>query len=197
MTGIKIVTGLAAIGLAMSISFQTVAGEKYKIKENTKVSWLGKKVTGEHYGDINLNSGTLMMDNGQLKGGSFSMDMNSIVCTDMEGEYADKLVGHLKSDDFFGVAKYSTAQLKIIDVSQSSDGKTIVKADLTIKGITNTVEFPVKIATNNDVVGATGEITVDRTKYDIKYGSGSFFDDLGDKMIEDNFTLTFEFTASK
>ena len=197
MIGIKLVTGLAAIGLAMSISFQSIASEKYKVKENTKVSWLGKKVTGEHFGEISLKSGTLVMENGQLQGGNFTMDMTSIVCKDMEGEYADKLVGHLKSDDFFGVSKFNTAQLKINSVSTTSDGKSKVMADLTIKGITNKVEFPVSISINNGIVGAKGEIIIDRTKYGIKYGSGSFFDDLGDKMIKDNFTLTFEFVAGK
>ncbi|MBD78629.1 MAG: lipid-binding protein [Crocinitomicaceae bacterium] len=195
MKAIKLFTVVAAIGAAMSISLHTFAGEKYKVADNTTVNWVGKKVTGEHTGNIVLKSGTLEMNKGKLAGGTFEMDMASLTCTDMQGEYGDKLVGHLKSDDFFGVAKYKTAVLKITKVSFTSDGKANVTADLTIKGITQKVSFPVTIKKDGETVMASGQITIDRTKYDIKYGSGSFFDDLGDKMIEDNFILNFDIKA--
>ena len=113
----------------------------------------------------------------------------------MEGEYADNLLGHLRSDEFFGVTKYQTSKLVITKVATSTTGIITVSANLTIKGITKKVEFPVVVDERNGSVTVIGVITVNRTLYGIKYGSGSFFDDLGDKMVEDNFTLTFNLTA--
>ncbi|MCB0481156.1 MAG: YceI family protein [Flavobacteriales bacterium] len=197
MKGIKFFTGLAALGLAASISLHAVAGEKYAVAKGTTVKWLGKKVTGEHYGVISIKSGEFTMDKGRLTGGTFTIDMNSIVCNDMEGEYKGKLEGHLKSDDFFGVAKYPAAVMVIKNVEEISGNKMNVKADMTIKGVTTPVEFPVTITSINDKVSTNGTITIDRTKHGIKYGSGSFFDDLGDKMIDDNFTISFDFLAAK
>lgn len=195
MKGLKLFTGLAALGLLMSLSLHTLAGENYKIADKSKVTWLGKKVTGQHTGDIVLKSGELSLEKGMLTGGTFIMDMTSITCTDMEGEYADKLLGHLKSDDFFGVTKNKTSKLIITKVATSTTGIITVSADLTIKGITKKVEFPVVVDERDGAITVIGVITVNRTLYGIKYGSGSFFDDLGDKMIEDNFTLTFNLTA--
>jgi polyisoprenoid-binding protein YceI len=101
------------------------------------------------------------------------------------GEWHDKLVGHLKSDDFFGVEKFPTSELIITESAPFKNNEATVTGKLTIKGITHPVTFKaVKVGT-----GYTALITVDRTKYDIKYGSGKFFDSLGDKMIYDEFTL--------
>ena len=195
MKGLKLFTGLAALGLFMSLSLHIMAGENYKIGDKSKVTWLGKKVTGQHTGGIVLKSGELSLEKGMLTGGTFIMDMTSITCTDMEGEYADNLLGHLRSDEFFGVTKYQTSKLVITKVATSTTGIITVSANLTIKGITKKVEFPVVVDERNGSVTVIGVITVNRTLYGIKYGSGSFFDDLGDKMVEDNFTLTFNLTA--
>ena len=176
--------------LAVSLMSFTALTKKEVSIEKSKVIWKGYKVTGQHEGTISLKSGTLTFDNETLTGGSFVMDMTSINTTDLEGEYKGKLDGHLKSADFFGVEKYPTATLEFINVS-GKDGSYKIKANLTIKETTKAVEFSMTIKDNI----ATANLEVDRTEYDIKYGSSSFFDDLKDKAIYDNFDLnvTLEF----
>ncbi|NOT36358.1 MAG: YceI family protein [Saprospiraceae bacterium] len=146
--------------------------------------WLGKKVTGQHGGTVSLKSGTLSFDNGVPVSGEFVIDMNSITCTDLQGEYADKLIGHLKSDDFFGVSNHSTAKFVLKNAAATINPKKfVVTGDLTIKGITQSVSFDAMI----DMASASAKIIVDRTKYNIKYGSASFFDSIGDKAINNDF----------
>lgn len=164
----------------------------------SNVKWLGKKVTGEHFGSIQIAMGDLQFDGDKLTGGSFEIDMNSITNTDIENqEYSQKLVGHLKSDDFFGVEKFPAASFVITKVAPKSANKYHVTGDLTIKGITKSIEFPVEISLNGSKATASASITVDRSNFDIRYGSGSFFDDLGDKMIYDDFTLDVTLVANK
>jgi polyisoprenoid-binding protein YceI len=152
----------------------------------SKVTWLGKKVTGQHTGMIKVKSGSLKMNKGALSGGSFEIDMNSIECTDLQGEYAGKLVGHLKSDDFFGSSKFPVAKFDITKVSRSSAANTyLVDGNMTIKGISQPVSFEAVV----NGTSATAKIMIDRTQYGIRYGSGSFFDNLGDKAIDNEFTL--------
>jgi polyisoprenoid-binding protein YceI len=160
--------------------------------------WQGYKVTGKHTGTVKLQSGTLSMDNGVLTGGSFAIDMNSITCTDLEGEWAGKLVGHLKSEDFFGVAKYPTAKFVITKaIPQDSKGNYKILGNLTIKESTKEVKFFANVAESNGTVSASGKITVDRSDYNVRYGSGSFFDGLGDKTIYDEFDLQISLVAKK
>lgn len=152
----------------------------------SKLKWTGKKVTGEHWGYIDLKSGTLTLKSDKITGGTFTIDMNSLVCEDLESpEWNQKLVGHLKSDDFFSVDKFPVATLKIKESTSFKNGEAEVKADLTIKGITEEIMFKAKKVDDT----FTASITVDRTKYDVRYGSGKFFDNLGDNMIYDDFTL--------
>ncbi len=159
--------------------------------KSSNIEWLGKKVTGEHTGNILFKSGTLILKNGELSGGEFLVDMSSITCTDIENaDYNAKLVGHLKSDDFFGVDKHPTSKLKLKDVKKMDDVYQ-VEGELTIKGKTHPISFNVKNSGNT----YEGMITIDRTDYDVRYGSGKFFDGLGDKMIYDDFTLTFKVLA--
>ena len=112
--------------------------------------------------------------------------MTTINTTDLTGDMKGKLDGHLKSDDFFGVEKFPTATLVIKSLGEKGNGVYAVTADLTIKGKTESIKFDLAVAANS----ATTTLKVDRTKYDIKYGSGSFFSDLGDKTIYDDFDLT-------
>ena len=157
--------------------------------EESKVTWKGYKVTGQHEGTINLKSGSLIMDGDKLTGGTFVMDMTSINTTDLSGGSKTKLDGHLKSTDFFGVEKNPTATLVITKAEKSGNTYTVT-GDLTIKGISNPVTFPMTINGNT----ATADVKIDRTKYDIKYGSASFFDDLKDKAIYDEFDLNVSLT---
>lgn len=160
----------------------------------SSVTWLGKKVAGSHNGTISLKSGSLAIDGAKLTGGSFVIDMTSI--KDADG--SEKLEGHLKADDFFGAEKFPTATFVITKVAGSGANVTIT-GNLTIKGTTKPVSFPATVAVNTDgtVSAVAGKITVDRTKYDIKYGSKSFFDSIGDKAIDDNFEIGVKLVAKK
>ncbi len=174
--------------LILTLAFATVAftnpmKKKINIKES-KIVWTGKKVLGSHTGTIKLKDGFLEMDGNALTGGEFVVDMTTITDTDLSGESKGKLEGHLKSDDFFGVEKHPTAKLVIKSATKNADGY-LVTGDLTIKGITNPIKFDMDMG--KDFASTT--LKVDRTKYDVRYGSGSFFDGLGDKAINDDFEL--------
>ena len=152
----------------------------------SKIEWLGKKVTGEHTGTINIKTGKLNWENNMLKGGYIEIDMNTINVTDLEGEYKGKLEGHLKSPDFFSVADYPVAKFTFNEVNPSGVKNIYnINGELTIKGITNKLSFQAEIMGNK----AKAKVTVDRSKYDVRYGSNSFFDNLGDKAIYDDFEL--------
>ncbi len=158
------------------------------------ITWIGKKVTGSHNGTIALQSGTLAVNGKNVTGGTFTIDMNSI--KDADG--SAKLEGHLKADDFFGAAKFPTSTFVITKVAGSGANLTVT-GNLTIKGITKPLSFPATVTVNTDgtVSALAGKITVDRTKYDIRYGSKSFFDSIGDKAIDDNFELAVKLVAKK
>ena len=124
--------------------------------------------------------------------------MTTINCEDLQGEWADKLVSHLKSDDFFGVATYPTAKFVITSVvSRGKPGEYKIVGDLTIKETTKEIKFNALL---NEVDGknvATADITIDRSEFDVRYGSGSFFDNLGDKTIYDEFELSINLVAAE
>ncbi len=148
--------------------------------------WVGKKVTGQHDGKVKIKSGSIQMDGNKITGGRFVMDMRSITVEDIKDpESNGKLLGHLKSEDFFGVDKHPEATFVIKEATPLNKNQTTITGDLTIKGKTHTVSFPATVMDNR----AKAEFEVDRTKWDIRYGSGSFFDDLGDKAIYDDFTV--------
>ncbi|MFK7782327.1 YceI family protein [Psychroserpens sp.] len=177
-------TGLMMI-LAITIaSFTSVSKKNINIKDST-VSWKGHKVTGSHEGTINLSQGSLTFEGDKLSGGSFTIDMTTINVTDLDYKNGkEKLEAHLKSDDFFGVNNHKTAVFKINSVT-GDKGKYRVFGDLTIKGTTKQATFQMMIKDNT----ATAKFQIDRTEYDIRYGSASFFDNLKDKAIYDNFDL--------
>jgi len=153
----------------------------YRIdKEASKINWSGSKITGKsHTGTVNLLEGGIQIANGEITGGKFTIDMTTINVTDLDGGMKGKLEGHLNSEDFFSVEKHKTARLAILSVDGNS-----VKANLTIKGITHEVMFPVDLNLENGKLKATANIEVDRSKFDVRYGSDSFFDNLGDKAID-------------
>lgn len=155
--------------------------------ESSEIEWAAQKVTGAHEGNINLKSGRLIYDSNMLTGGQFVIDMNSINVTDLEGEYKGKLEGHLKSADFFGVEDFPEAKFVINKViSRGLPGQYKVVGTATIKGISKEVRFN---AATDESGALTANITLDRTDFDVRYGSGSFFDNLGDKTIYDEFQL--------
>ncbi len=166
--------------------------------QSSNIVWTGYKVSGKHTGTVKIKNGSLTTDNGMLTGGSFDIDMTSMNCTDLEGEYAGKLIGHLKSDDFFGVSGYPTAKFVITKaIAQDTKGNYKILGNLTIKSTTKEVKFFANFSEANGMVNAAGKITVDRSEFDVKYGSGSFFDGLGDKTIYDEFDLQVSLVAKK
>tara|TARA_R100000935_G_scaffold32215_1_gene52748 strand:+ start:961 stop:1530 length:570 start_codon:yes stop_codon:yes gene_type:complete len=174
----------ASVILLTTLAFTTMKKE-INIKESN-VTWKGEKVTGSHTGTIGLKSGFFNMEDEKLVGGEFVIDMTSLTNTDLSGESKQKLEGHLKSEDFFGVEKHPTSKLVITSVAEKGNGAYGVVGNLTIKNITKPVTFDLNMKENS----ASAKLTIDRSKYDVKYGSGSFFDSLGDKTIYDNFDLT-------
>ena len=154
----------------------------------SSVKWLGEKVTGSHEGTISLKEGHLHFDNNIFTGGNIVIDMSTIECTDLVGKPKSSIEGHLSSDDFFGTKKHPTANLEIVNADKIKDSKNKYKvsAILEIKSIKNNIEFEVEIDNGSAIV----DLVIDRTKYNVKYGSGSFFDNLGDKMIYDDFKLS-------
>ncbi|NHF60734.1 YceI family protein [Flavobacteriaceae bacterium TP-CH-4] len=183
--------GVVSLAFALVFGFaatatEPLADEKKEVKTDaSKVTWKAYKVTGSHYGSIALEEGALVFDGDKLTGGEFVVDMTTINTEDLEGEYKQKLDGHLNSADFFDTANHKTSSLKFTEVKSTGKNSYEVTGDLTIKGITKPITFDVSIYGSK----ATATMKVDRTNYDVKYGSGSFFDNLGDKTIYDEFDL--------
>jgi polyisoprenoid-binding protein YceI len=182
MKTIKFLSVALFFAASLSINAQGFVADAQK----SKVKWLGTKVLGKHFGTIALKSGEMTLKGDKLTAGSFVIDMNSIVCEDISDPKTNQnLVGHLKSDDFFGVANFPEAKLVIKSSTAFKANKANVTGDMTIKGKTNPVSFEVTRSGNT----YTAKIVVDRSKYDVRYGSKSFFDNLGDKAISDDFEL--------
>ncbi|RYY09924.1 MAG: YceI family protein, partial [Cytophagaceae bacterium] len=171
------------------------AVETYKVQPQlSTLGWTGKKVGGQHVGTIELKDGTVQVKGSQIVGGTFVADMASLKNTDLtDADYNAKLVGHLKSEDFFGVEKNPTATFVITSIKplkgDAAGNNATIMGNLTIKGKTNPLSFPAKIGVKNGVAAATGTATIDRSKYDVKYGS-TFFGAAADKAIDDNFQLS-------
>lgn len=157
----------------------------------TVIDWKGdKKIGSFHVGTIDLKSGWLNVDGNAFTGGEFVVDMNSIKNSDVKDEkMRERLVGHLKSDDFFGVEKYPLSKLIITGSSKIEGGKALVKGNLTVKEATHPVEFTVTESKSGAVVTYTAEIAFDRSLYDVRFGSGKFFSNLGDNAINDEIKL--------
>lgn len=188
------------LGLITTIlfGFKAPKNTTYTVDVNkSTVTWIGRKVTGEHAGGIKIASGKLITEGKNLKSGNFDLDMTSITCTDLTGEYMDKLVGHLKADDFFGVEKFPVSKFEITSVKPLSKTTANITGNLTIKGITNSITFPANVVfKGNTLIAEAKKLLIDRTKFDIRYGSKSFFN-LGDKAIDNEFELNIKLVASK
>ncbi len=165
---------------------------------NSKITWLGKKVTGEHTGTINLADGEITVNKDMLTKASFVIDMNSLKSTDMSDEgYRAKLDGHLKSDDFFGVEKFPKASFVMDKAVKIQKGTTFVNGKITIKGTTLPMNVKVVITDVPEGKRIFADLTIDRTKFNLRYGSGSFFDNLGDKTIYDDFNVSLNILMKK
>ena len=192
-----------SLAAASKTSKTTKAATAYQVETaQSNLEWNGKKVTGEHTGNIKVAKGEILVNGNQVVGGTVLFDMTSITNTDLTDEsYQQKLIGHLKSDDFFAVEKHPTGFFKITGVtplkSATSNATHTVKGDLTLKGITHAIAFPAKVTLQDGVASAVGTATLDRTKWDIKYGSKSFFPNIADKAIYDDFTVKFNLVAKQ
>ncbi|MCH2489630.1 MAG: YceI family protein [Flavobacteriales bacterium] len=171
--------------------------------EKSVIKWQGEKPTGSHNGTIQLASGTVEVQDQSIEAGNFTIDMNSIVDLDLEGESKQNLEAHLKGTvegkegDFFNVTEYPTATFELTGVSEQ-DGKTMVSGNLTMKDQTHNVTFPASVSFNENTMSLQSEtFAIDRTKWGVNYGSKSVFDNLGDKFINDEIELTIELHASK
>ena len=184
--------------VSILFGFYIKGQEIYDISpENSKIEWIGEKVSGAHSGYINLKNAFFLFEDEKFVGGEFNIDMNTIKCTDIENpKYAAKLEEHLKDPDFFNTDKYPISNFKITNII--FDGTSyMITGNITIKEISQEIVFPAKFENNGNIFHANSTIKIDRTKHDIKYGSGSFFDDLGDRMIYDEFTLKIHLQGSK
>lgn len=180
-------TKTIVFAFALMLAGMATFAQKSEVNtEKSTIEWLGKKIGGQHDGFISVKSGYLESSDDKISAGKIIVDMTSITNTDLKDDGLNqRLVGHLKSDDFFGVETYPTAKFVVTESSKFSSGKARLKGDITIKGKTETIEFDVEREGN--VYTAT--IDLDRSKFDVRYGSKSFFDNLGDKAINDIFNL--------
>jgi len=185
MKTVKVIIATLAVGL---ISFAGVAAPKVVNvnKSASSVAWLAKKVTGEHNGTVGISAGALNVNGNKLIGGNFTIDLKTIKALDItDPGYNQKFIGHITSGDFFEIEKFPTASFVITKVAGNQ-----VTGNLTVKGITKSITFPAEIAVKGGKVTAKANITIDRTDFNIKYGSKKFFDSIGDKAIYDDFALT-------
>ncbi len=178
------------------------AASSYKIDtQNSTIGWKGSKVTGSsHEGTIKLSDGSLNVENGQLVGGSFTIDMQSLDNTDLKGsEGYDKLIGHLKSPDFFSVDSFPTATFDITSVTaKTGDANAThdISGNLTVKGISKNLTFPAKVTIDANTLNATAAFFFDRSLYNVKFGSESFFKGLGDNAINNNIDIKLDLKAT-
>ncbi|MCC3153926.1 YceI family protein [Hymenobacter sp. BT770] len=202
---------VAVIGGAPAASAQKINSAKmatnapaYKLQPQlSTLGWDGKAVTHGHNGTMQFADGDLLVKGNAIVGGTVTVDMKTMKATDItDAENQAKFVGHMSSDDFFGVATYPTSTFKIVSVApikgaaKDANNATIT-GDMTIKGVTQRLSFPAKVGVKDGVAAATGKMTIDRTKFGLKYGSKSFFESIGDKAIYDTFDLTFNVIAKK
>lgn len=167
---------------------------KFQIQqESSTVNWTGKKVLGLHTGSINVANGYIEITDNAVIGGEIVIDMTSITITDITDKKThDEFLGHLQNDDFFSVDKFKTAKLTITSSIKSQNSKFKIDGSLTIKDITHPLSFIATVEVFTDFLHSLGEIEIDRTLYNIRYGSGKFIDNLGDKLIYDDFVLQFK-----
>ena len=192
----KLIIAIAAISL-----FGTAQAQQGKFDvAASKVKWEAFKVGGGHNGTIGVQYATYELKDGKPVAIMFSIDMNNIICLDIESEeYNKKLVGHLKGPDFFDASKYATATFKSSAVTpmtvDGSGNNYMVKGFVNIKGNEMEIKFPAKIEVVKGEIHANATLKLDRSKFDVRYGSKSFFDDLGDKVIEDIFNIVVSATG--
>ena len=203
----KVFLTLAVVAMALT-ACKSEKKEKVEVKEevvvekiadvnnvdvaSSVITWKGTKPGGAHDGVIMLKEGSLLLEEGKLSGGEFTIDMASIKNTDLDAETGAKLVEHLINPDFFDVAKFPTSKFVISSVEEK-EGVLHVTGNLTLKDVTKSITIPAKLMTEGNVTTFKSEtFIIDRADFNVKYGSKSFFDNLKDKFIDDNMEISFE-----
>jgi polyisoprenoid-binding protein YceI len=197
---------------AAKSSEETSYNEVYAVNtDESQLEWQGWKPTGTHNGTVSITSGNLMAKDLQLVGGSFEIDMTSIIVLDIEDpEYNAKLRGHLTSADFFEVETFPIASFEItgikaidgIEIDETKEKGDIVPShsitgNLTMKGISKSITFNAKVDISKSLVTAqTNQFYIDRSEWNVQYGSKKFFDDLKDKFINDEMGISIKLTAT-
>lgn len=167
----------------------------YLDNANSTIDWIGRKVTGSHNGTIDAKEGIFLFNDNKLSGGKVIIDTTSIKILDItDPDTNAQFAGHLASDDFFNSTHYPEAQFEIISVK--AEGNTShIKGNLTVKGITHPIEFDANVNVIEGTATISGKITIDRTKYGMKFRSGNFFVNLGDTLIYNDFDLHIQIVA--
>ena len=172
---------------------------------NSKIDWVGSKPSENHTGTLMVKEGKFSTMGEDLESGTVVIDMTSITVTDLEGDQKASLEGHLKGttegkeDHFFNVEKHPEATFEITKLTEK-DGKNWLSGNLTLKGTSKNVEIPVTYSMNDDQSTLKIEsepFTIDRTDWNVNYGSKSVFDDLKDKFVNDEIEITFMLQAKK
>ncbi len=190
-----------ALALSFALNLGSSVADPLKRVEisptESTISWVGRKVTGSHSGTVPVKGGEVVLNGDSITSGTFGIDLAGVKVTDIaDSKNNAKLVGHLKSPDFFAAELFPTVQFTIDSAAPMTNPlptgeNTTIKGTLSIKGIVKTVEFPAQVAIKDGVAEARGTAKLDRTQWDIRYGSGKFFQGLGDKLIYDEFEVAF------
>tara|TARA_B100000575_G_C22870091_1_gene507802 strand:+ start:84 stop:662 length:579 start_codon:yes stop_codon:yes gene_type:complete len=179
---------ISIIIIILIFSTQSInAQEKLLNVETSNIRWFGEEITGkQHYGDLKFSSGYIQINDEVISSGNFIVNMNSLTVEDLSGGGKKRLEGHLKSTAFFGISDYPQAALNISSLAEINGNSQKLVGELTIKGITHPINFSIILSSENN---ATATLVFDRSKYDVRFRSGSFFDELGDKLILDDIKL--------
>jgi len=197
-------------GAGDSQTAAVASGAEYAVNTATSVlNWKGQKPGGEHTGTVSVSEGKVSAENGKIVSGSFTIDLNTIVDTDItDADMNGKLVGHLKSADFFDVAQFPSAKFELVSVAELPDGSAAstdsivashqVTGNLVMKGVSKSISFPAQISVNETGITAiTAPFSIDRTQWGVNYGSKSIFAELKDKFINDEMIISLNLSFNK
>lgn len=195
----KMLRYFSACVMTLGLGFSSMAvANTYEIKpDSSRVHWKGSKVGSSHDGTVGIKSGNIVLEGTELKSLNVVVDMQNMTNVDLSGDWRDKLLAHLKNDDFFAVDKFPESKIVSKKVEALGNNKFKVTGDMTIKDKTQEVVFEVDLAAKNDSLTGKTKFSFDRTKFDVQYNSGSFFKNLGDKLILDDVEMTVDIVANK
>ena len=189
--------------LTQKVSNLDLNNGKYIISnKNSEVEWVGKKLYSQHSGLINIKQGFVIINNDTIEEGEIIIDMTSIIVTDIESDKGGlSLANHLKDPDFFNVESYPYAYFKITDSQHlnrlNNDGIYYIRGELKILDITKPYIIQIKLYPEEEYIRVIGKIEIDRTDFNITYGSDSYFDIAADRAISNIFDLNFKLIAIK